>query len=491
MDNIDASVSSGKTSQFVLWARIVGMAACFAWSFFILPPTNTFDTAFWGMNERELVRFLIVGAAPGLLISLADAVLLNRRMQRSAMWACCIARSAIMAVFLLAPSLLYGAAGVVAIALLGVANAFGLIAWGCSLLACEVGSCETSFVRLFAITGCLIVLFGFIPGGLKIALIVFPLVEALCFGSVCVGSSFAEADGSDRLGKSKNGHWDNGGTQEFSWKASLLICARTCCAVAFVAFSWAVFSNGMMRGYENLMPIMGVGFVAAAGLVWLFSHMSSNVGFSASVQWTLPLLAIGLALFSCESAEAIVLACLLFGAAQVGFEVMLRMQIIHSSKMLKVGQTRMLGFGYTSIMLGAFLGDVAYSAIASTQLFPQDRLIVFLAVAMVILSAVLSLGSRLRSNGDSNIPAKPCIDARISSSDATRRAHALSARFGLSKREEEIAEHLLEGRSRPYIRDELCISISTVNTHVRHIYEKVGVNSLQDLIDIAKSEDGR
>ncbi|WP_303050527.1 response regulator transcription factor [uncultured Slackia sp.] len=110
---------------------------------------------------------------------------------------------------------------------------------------------------------------------------------------------------------------------------------------------------------------------------------------------------------------------------------------------------------------------------------------------MVILSAVLSSGSRLRSNGDSNIPAKPCIDARISSSDATRRAHALSARFGLSKREEEIAEHLLEGRSRPYIRDELYISISTVNTHVRHIYEKVGVNSLQDLIDIAKSEDGR
>ena len=47
-------------------------------------------------------------------------------------------------------------------------------------------------------------------------------------------------------------------------------------------------------------------------------------------------------------------------------------------------------------------------------------------------------------------------------------------------------EYLLEGRSHPYIRDELFISKSTVDTHVRHIYSKTGVKSKQELIDLSK-----
>lgn len=53
---------------------------------------------------------------------------------------------------------------------------------------------------------------------------------------------------------------------------------------------------------------------------------------------------------------------------------------------------------------------------------------------------------------------------------------------GLSARESEVAELLLSGRNVPAIAELLCISQSTVQTHVKHIYEKVGVRTRQELI---------
>lgn len=42
---------------------------------------------------------------------------------------------------------------------------------------------------------------------------------------------------------------------------------------------------------------------------------------------------------------------------------------------------------------------------------------------------------------------------------------------------------LARGRSRPYIREKLCISTSTVASHTAHIYQKLGVHSKQEIID--------
>lgn len=54
--------------------------------------------------------------------------------------------------------------------------------------------------------------------------------------------------------------------------------------------------------------------------------------------------------------------------------------------------------------------------------------------------------------------------------------------YGLSARESEVAGLLLSGRNVPAIADMLCISPSTVQTHVKHIYEKLGVRTRQELI---------
>ena len=65
-----------------------------------------------------------------------------------------------------------------------------------------------------------------------------------------------------------------------------------------------------------------------------------------------------------------------------------------------------------------------------------------------------------------------------------QRALDLQHRFGLTDRETEVAELLLCGRSRPYIRDELDISLNTVHAHARSILAKCQVHSARELIDL-------
>ena len=62
-------------------------------------------------------------------------------------------------------------------------------------------------------------------------------------------------------------------------------------------------------------------------------------------------------------------------------------------------------------------------------------------------------------------------------------AEELQSRYGLTERETQIAALLLAGRSRPFIRDELVISLNTVHAHARNIYSKCDVHSQQEFMD--------
>ena len=59
---------------------------------------------------------------------------------------------------------------------------------------------------------------------------------------------------------------------------------------------------------------------------------------------------------------------------------------------------------------------------------------------------------------------------------------AIGARYGLSEREMEVLPFLLERRSATYISEKLFISSNTVKTHTRHIYEKTGIHTREELI---------
>ena len=79
------------------------------------------------------------------------------------------------------------------------------------------------------------------------------------------------------------------------------------------------------------------------------------------------------------------------------------------------------------------------------------------------------------SGEDREAPAVDPLDARCAQ---------LSEQHGLSPRESEVLGLLARGRTATYIAGELYVSKETVKVHVRHIYEKLGVHSRTELLDL-------
>jgi DNA-binding CsgD family transcriptional regulator len=69
------------------------------------------------------------------------------------------------------------------------------------------------------------------------------------------------------------------------------------------------------------------------------------------------------------------------------------------------------------------------------------------------------------------------------------RCQGLSEANSLSKRESEILVMLAQGRSAPYIAEEMFISNNTVKTHIKRIYQKCNVHSKEELLDLIYNAD--
>ena len=65
-----------------------------------------------------------------------------------------------------------------------------------------------------------------------------------------------------------------------------------------------------------------------------------------------------------------------------------------------------------------------------------------------------------------------------------QRCRELAASFGLTEREGEVFVLLARGKNATRVSEELSITKNTLKYHVRHIYEKCGIHSQQELIDL-------
>lgn len=65
-----------------------------------------------------------------------------------------------------------------------------------------------------------------------------------------------------------------------------------------------------------------------------------------------------------------------------------------------------------------------------------------------------------------------------------QRCQAVGERYKLSDRQQEVLFLMAQGRNAKYIESALVISLSTVQTHIRNIYRKLGVHSRQELLDL-------
>jgi DNA-binding NarL/FixJ family response regulator len=71
-----------------------------------------------------------------------------------------------------------------------------------------------------------------------------------------------------------------------------------------------------------------------------------------------------------------------------------------------------------------------------------------------------------------------------------RMPRVLGRRHPLSRREQDVYELIMQGRSNKEIAKTLFISESTAKVHVQHIFEKLGVHSRAELARVAQNDVG-
>ena len=69
-----------------------------------------------------------------------------------------------------------------------------------------------------------------------------------------------------------------------------------------------------------------------------------------------------------------------------------------------------------------------------------------------------------------------------------RRIEAVALAHHLSRRETDVFALIARGRSVPFIAEALVISENTVRSHARRIYDKLGVHSKQELLNMVEGE---
>jgi DNA-binding CsgD family transcriptional regulator len=87
-------------------------------------------------------------------------------------------------------------------------------------------------------------------------------------------------------------------------------------------------------------------------------------------------------------------------------------------------------------------------------------------------------------------PYKPPASEHNGQEEEINRVLKAAERFSLTRRESEVLSYLAKGYSRPYIEKKLFISKGTVKTHIFKIFQKLGVSSQDELIELVENGSG-
>ena len=163
-------------------------------------------------------------------------------------------------------------------------------------------------------------------------------------------------------------------------------------------------------------------------------------------------------------------------AGFLGLEVVLISLFLVLAEITSTDCGKSFSTGFLALFAGEFVGAlVAVFLTASSSDVVLFDVPVMLAGVVILLSYIFFFTERDFDE----------LSQLVTESDSIERAQGeIVERYGLSNRESEILSFALRGRTSERIAQELVISKSTVDTHLRRIYAKCGVHSRQELLDL-------
>ena len=281
------------------------------------------------------------------------------------------------------------------------------------------------------------------------------------------------------------------------------------------------FALGVARGFPLGQPVQldvpermvhQLGVIAVSiFIIWWSLVKNRRLGFSFLWRIEITLVAFGTLALSLFPDDALPLAVAVINAADtlmLGIMwVTLQDVARHTSRDAYViyglaWAARVLARDAARVLL-VFVASMGAAAYAASAIVGAMSFALALSMVMLLTSEIPR--TRPLLTWDDEVPASPALSSRrkedrnpavgnaLDASDGSlERTEAwLRARFGLSKREAQVAALIAMGRSKIYIAEHLFIADNTVRTHAKNAYAKLGVHSNQELIDLIEQQEAR
>ncbi len=322
------------------------------------------------------------------------------------------------------------------------------------------------------------------------------MVEALLASLGCGRLFMRFKDEEVSAGKGGSNWWDVFGSLDISMVDGVNDFEKPSARALFLAVVPAailllfIADIGLAQETERAIGfIVAGGVVAVVSMIPLLRMKSDQALVNLSYRFFLPLVAFAtfaLAVFVDTSYERLVMMVGVFAFCTVYTLVMLAMLFVMAGRM------RSLGLPAASLMIiAACVVCMLSNGNAGADVLEPYRfriLVVLVLLTVVALSVTPSSHVwRVMLNGIDAVE----MSAHDQQESYVHRCEELSREYGLTAREAEILLILGRGHTSGFIAKELTVAESTVRSHRKNIYRKLGVSSREELFTLLDAEDTR
>lgn len=240
-----------------------------------------------------------------------------------------------------------------------------------------------------------------------------------------------------------------------------------------------------MMSDTTKMTVFSFAYVSSAAVMYIVLLRFRGNFNNAIFRVCFPIMALGISAFVFNGPVALDSGTFLFLVGRQLFAATILALVIYL--------VRYLGSDYyllcVSVVMGAMLGSCVGLALygccgrdALSSILPQAFL-VYLLLGVLLVAIYLMSASNLKTRWG-----MVAIDDTEEKVGLTfeQSCLILAEKWGLTKRESEIVALLVRGRDKQTIAEKLFISEGTVKVHTRNIYQKMGIHSRQELIDLVE-----
>lgn len=244
----------------------------------------------------------------------------------------------------------------------------------------------------------------------------------------------------------------------------------------------------------------GVGALLLGGTMVVLRLLGKSDGENAAVRLVLAVMVIGYLVSMVYDGSIFIgyaFFCAVFGGIRL-LSWMFSARIVQDGRRspLRVFAISLSSFSLPVALSATFMEGLTASI--SNGVIPWTTVAATI-IAILFFVAILILDPRdIRTNWDMNCQSADDegeAPSEAAPSVASRTAFPsldyLREEAGLTNRELEVARLLYQGRSIPFIQNELCIAEGTATTRLRHIYRKLDVHTRQEFISAIQEHEAR